>query len=152
MSIEDICAFVSLSDKLATAGQPSEEQIPTLAENGFNVVINLGLQDPRYCIPDEEGLVTWYGMSYHHIPVEFSTPTKEDINKFFQVMDDCQDEKVFVHCAANYRASCFVAMYGQARYGWSERQAMEFIRGVWEPDRVWLEFMNNSKVMIDQAT
>lgn len=149
MSIKDIRAFVSLSDKLATAGQPSEQQIHAICESRFDVVINLGLQDPRYCLPDEEGLIKSLGMAYHHIPVEFNAPTTENLVQFFQVMDDCQGKKIFIHCAANYRVSCFVSMYVQARYGWSEMQAMEYIRCVWEPDQTWLQFMNNSKAMID---
>lgn len=143
MSIEDICAFVSLSDRLATAGQPSEQQIYLISESGFEVVINLGLLDPRYCLPDEEGLTRSLGMSYHHIPVEFSTPKKEDLFKFFRIMDSCKGKKVFVHCAANYRVSCFVSIYAQVNLGWSELQAKNYIRSIWEPDHIWLQFMNS---------
>lgn len=155
MSIEEIRGFVALSDKLATAGQPSEEQIKRFPDEGYDVVINLGLMDPRYCLADEHGLVESLGMSYYHIPVEFGAPTTTDLARFFRVMDDNQDKKIFVHCAANYRVSCFVAMYAQAHYGWSDLEALNFIKRVWEPDHVWLQFMNNSaataKVAVSDA-
>lgn len=150
MSVEDVCAFVPVSDTLATAGQPSEAQLSDLSKAGFEVVINLGLQDPRYCLPDEGRVVTQLGMSYHHIPVEFSKPTAEDLSKFFDVMDRCRGRKVLVHCAANYRVSCFVSVYAQARLGWSEGEAMAFVRDVWEPDETWLQFMSRSKILIEQ--
>jgi hypothetical protein len=38
-------------------------------------------------------------------------------------MDASRDKKVFVHCAANYRVSSFVALYGEARLGWSRSRA-----------------------------
>ncbi len=149
MSIEDVRDFVSLSDKLATAGQPSEKQIREIFESGFEVIINLGLQDPRYCLSDENALATSFGMAYYQIPVEFSAPTKQDLEKFFAIMDSCQDKKVFVHCAANYRVSCFVSLYAQAHYGWSESEAMDHIRSIWEPDRIWQQFLNSSKTHIN---
>ena len=40
MPIEDIKNFVSVSAQLATAGQPSEQQVDELARAGFDVVEN----------------------------------------------------------------------------------------------------------------
>ena len=78
-------------------------------------MVNLGLLDPRYCLTDEAGSVAALGLAYHHIPVDFNAPQAEDLLRFFAVMDGAQDQKVFVHCAANYRVSSFVALYGEAR-------------------------------------
>jgi protein tyrosine phosphatase (PTP) superfamily phosphohydrolase (DUF442 family) len=141
MAIEDIRNFVSLSERLATAGQPSEQQVQELARAGFEVVVNLGLLDPRYCLADEASLAGSLGMAYHHIPVDFTAPQFDDLKKFFNVMDRCCDKKVFIHCAANYRVSGFVALYGQATLGWSVSQADAHIRRVWEPNDTWIEFI-----------
>ena len=110
----DIRNFVGLSDSLATAGQPSEPQLKTLAA-GFEMVVNLGLLDPRVCLPDEPGLIQSLGMAYRHIPVDFNAPRFENLERFFEVMDASRDQRVFVHCAANYRVSAFVALYGEAK-------------------------------------
>ena len=117
MAIEHIKNFVSLSEQLATAGQPSEQQVQELAREGFEVVVNLGLLDPRYCLADEAGLTGSLGMMYHHIPVDFKAPQFDDLKKFFDVMDESRDKRVFVHCAANYRVSGFIALYRAGQMG-----------------------------------
>lgn len=145
MGIEEIRGFVSLSDNLATAGQPFEEQIRELAKEGFEVIINLGLLDPRYCLENEAGLVHSLGLEYRHIPVDFQAPKIEDLKQFFAAMEASQGKKLFVHCAANYRVSSFISLYGQAKLGWSLRQAEEHIEKLWEPNEVWARFIEVSR-------
>jgi protein tyrosine phosphatase (PTP) superfamily phosphohydrolase (DUF442 family) len=81
------------------------------------------------------------GLIYHHIPVDFNAPQASDLRQFFDVMDAARDRKVFVHCAANYRVSGFVALYGQERLGWSPEQADAHVRRVWEPNDTWTQFI-----------
>jgi protein tyrosine phosphatase (PTP) superfamily phosphohydrolase (DUF442 family) len=145
MGIEDIIGFVSLSGELATAGQPSEEQIRELAKEGFEVIINLGLLDPRYCLEDEAGLVHSLSLEYHHIPVDFQAPGSEDLKHFFEAVQASRGKKVFVHCAVNYRVSSFISLYGQAKLGWSPQQAEEHIKSLWEPNEVWARFIEVSR-------
>ena len=145
MAIEEIRNYVALSDELATGGQPSEEQVRRLAQAGFETVINLGLLDPRYCLEDEAGLVRSLGLEYQHIPVDFQAPTMEDLRQFFAAMQEAQGKRVFVHCAANYRVSSFVSLYGQAKLGWSSEQAAAHIRRLWEPNEVWAAFIERSQ-------
>ena len=142
MSILDIKNLIVLSDRLATAGQPSEAQLRALAGEGYALVINLGLMDPRYCLDDEAGTVRAAGMSYCHIPVEFAAPKMAQLDTFFAAMDSNADRKVFVHCAANYRVTCFVALYGRHHWNWSAAQGAEFIGAVWQPDDVWQAFID----------
>ncbi len=141
MGIEDIRNFVLVSEYLATGGQPSEQQVRELSGAGFDVIVNLGLFDPRYCLADEAGLARSLGVTYHHVPVDFMAPQSSDLDRFFGVMDASRDKKVFVHCAANYRASSFVALYGQAKLGWSAAEADAHVRRVWEPNETWTEFI-----------
>ena len=145
MAIEDIRNFVCLSDKLATAGQPSEEQVKELAGAGFEVIVNLGVLDPRYGLPDEVGLAESLGMTYHHIPVDFKAPPFGSLKKFFDVMDASHDKRVFVHCAANYRVSVFIALYAQVRLGWSVDAANAHIRRLWDPNDTWMGFIEVSR-------
>lgn len=136
--------LVQVSEHLATAGQPSEQQLRALAERGIEVVINLGLMDPRYCLADERALVAELGLQYYHIPVEFTKPQACELAAFCDVMDAHASQKIFVHCAANYRVTCFVALYGQLRLSWTEQRADTLIRAVWEPDPLWQEFMDTA--------
>jgi protein tyrosine phosphatase (PTP) superfamily phosphohydrolase (DUF442 family) len=145
MAIEDIRNFVPVSERLATGGQPSEQQVRELSAAGFEVVVNLGLLDPRYCLADEAGLVESLGAAYFHIPVDFKAPRSEDLEKFFDVMEGSRDKNVFVHCAANYRVSSFIALYGQAKLGWPAEDADAHIRRVWEPNDVWAKFIETAR-------
>jgi len=144
MSMEDIKNLVVVSPHLATAGQPSAEQLGAVATEGYQLVINLGLMDKRYCLDDEAGLVGALGMDYHHIPVEFASPRLSDLSAFFAIMDANAGRRILVHCAANYRVTCFVALYGRMRWGWTETQAAELIARVWQPDQVWKDFMRHA--------
>jgi len=145
MALEEIKNYRSVSPDLATAGQPTEAQIKEVAEAGFDAVVNLGLLDPRYCLPDEAGLVRSLGLEYFHIPVDFQAPLRGDLEKFFEAMAACDHKRVFVHCAANYRVSCFVSLYGQARLGWSLAEAQAHIAALWEPNEVWSAFLADSR-------
>jgi len=145
MAIEDIRNFVLVSDDLATAGQPSEAQMKDVARAGFEIVVNLGLLDPRYCLADEAGLAESLGMTYRHVPVDFAAPRLEDLDQFFDVMQLSRGKKVFAHCAANYRVSSFVALYGEARLGWSTEEADAHIRRVWTPNDTWSNFIDAAR-------
>lgn len=149
MNLNEIKNFSRINDSLATAGQPSEEQIRAIAANRYSVVINLGLIDPRYCLDDEAGLVRSLGMAYHHIPVDFEAPDQVDLVRFFEIMNDYPDQKVFVHCAANYRVSVFVALFGQKEWNWPVSEADEHIRRIWNPDVVWTSFIEESRRRLD---
>jgi protein tyrosine phosphatase (PTP) superfamily phosphohydrolase (DUF442 family) len=145
MALDDIKNFIAVSDDLGTAGQPSEAQLRDVADAGFDVVVNLGLLDPRYCLADEAGIVSSLGLDYHHIPVDFNAPQPADLQRFFDVMDGAGNKKAFVHCAANYRVSSFVALYGESRLGWSQAQADAHMRRVWEPNETWTRFIAEAR-------
>jgi len=74
-----------------------------------------------------------------------NAPQPDDLRRFVDAMDASQDKKVFVHCAANYRVSSFVALYGEARLGWSPEQGDAHIRRIWEPNETWMRFIAASR-------
>ena len=141
-ALESIVRYVPLSESLATAGQPSEEQLAAVAAAGFEVVVNLALHtDPRYSLKDEAATVASVGIEYIHIPVQFSSPTAADLSAFFAAMDSAGQRKVFVHCAHNKRVPVFIALHRIAKQGWSEAAALEAMREVWQPDATWEKFI-----------
>lgn len=141
MPIETMANFVPLGDRIATAGQPGEQELREVADAGYRAVINLGLLDPRYCLADEAGLATSLGLLYRHIPVNFDGPTLENFRDFVAAMDEWKDERVLVHCAANYRVSSFMAVYGEMRLGWTREQADRHARLLWPLNDVWTNFL-----------
>jgi protein tyrosine phosphatase (PTP) superfamily phosphohydrolase (DUF442 family) len=145
MALRDIKHFIPIDDRLATAGQPTEAQLGEVAAAGFQAVINLGLLDPGYCLPDEAGLVASLGLTYKHIPVKFDKPALEDLRTFIAAMDALRDRRVFVHCAANYRVSVFVALWCELRLGWPRARADRHVQRLWKPSPGWALFLEHGR-------
>jgi protein tyrosine phosphatase (PTP) superfamily phosphohydrolase (DUF442 family) len=142
-AIETIFNFLPVDERLASSGQPREGEVRALARAGFEVVINLGLHDdPRYSLPDEEGLVRSLGMQYEHIPVDFAKPAEKNLQDFFSAMDRYNKKKVLVHCAANKRVSVFLGLYFALRKDQDAEKAFALMRDVWEPDETWQSFIS----------
>jgi len=148
MALDDIKNFIRVSEGLGTAGQPTEAQVAEVAAAGFSAVVNLGILDPKYCLPDEAGLVASLGMDYRHIPVIFDAPAVEDFRAFVATMDGWADKRVLAHCAANYRVSAFVALYGELRLGWTRARADEHARRLWQPNTTWRELIERCRAEV----
>ncbi len=141
--LDDIYNFRLVNDRLATAGQPTEPQLREVAALDFDAVINLALHDdPRYSLRDETGLVSGLGMRYVHIPVPFDAPHAAHLERFFAAMQSTEGQKVFVHCAANLRATAFVGLYLHNRRGMPVAQAFATLHSVWQPNEVWSAFID----------
>ncbi|MCR4347508.1 MAG: protein tyrosine phosphatase family protein [Sulfuricaulis sp.] len=144
-TLEKIYNYRRLSDMIATAGQPTEEELTTVTEAGFEVVVNLALHDAEYSLPDERKTVESLGMRYIHLPVVWEHPTQDDLEDFFEIMDELAGKRVFVHCAANKRVSVFMALYRLRRQGWLPDVTMPDVLAIWEPDSVWQEFLEMAR-------
>lgn len=126
----------------AGSGQPTEEQFQDVSESGVRCVINLALPTSTYALPDERGVVIKFGMEYVHIPVSFEAPQVADYLKFEEAMDLRRDVNVLVHCAMNFRASAFMALYRIRRTGADRDRALDDMRSVWEPDAAWSKLID----------
>jgi protein tyrosine phosphatase (PTP) superfamily phosphohydrolase (DUF442 family) len=142
-ALEAIYNFRWRGEHLGTAGQPLEDEFPAVAQAGFQVVINLALLDADYSLPDEPGLVRSLGMTFIHIPVSWEMPTADKLLAFFEVMAGHAEQRIFLHCAANMRASVFLALYRILRLGWTREAAMADVHDVWQPDFVWQSFIDD---------
>ena len=130
--LETVRNFQVVSDRLASSGQIGYDQIPLIAEQGYDVVINLAIADEER--NGQEGfLVAQNGLSYVHIPVDWQDPKVSDVEKFLGVMEAYKDQKVYVHCFANMRASAFVYLYRTLSEGVSEEEARATMLQVWDP-------------------
>jgi len=144
-TLASIVRYVRVSESLATAGQPSEAQLELIAKSEFEVVVNLALHDdPRYSLKDETATVLSLGMQYVHIPVQFSSPTQQDLSLFFAAMERIGERRVFVHCAHNKRVPVFIALHRIIKQGWGASEALAAMRQVWQPDATWENFIAQS--------
>ncbi|HQU17405.1 MAG: phosphatase [Chromatiales bacterium 21-64-14] len=140
MSIERITHYLRISERLCSSGQPDEAGFQAIAAAGFSAVINLAMPDSERAIPEEGSIVTELGMSYHHIPVPFDAPGPKHLKRFIGLMEGLKDERVWVHCAANYRVSAFLYLYRRWQ-GMPEDEARTALLPAWQPNPTWRAFM-----------
>ncbi|MCE1255637.1 MAG: protein tyrosine phosphatase family protein, partial [Anaerolineae bacterium] len=106
--LESIINFKDFSDSIVTSGQPDASIFPEIHAAGFQVVINLATANSFRAIAEEGDLVRNAGMDYVHIPVVWENPTPEDFARFVEEMLRRQNQKLFIHCAMNWRVSSFM--------------------------------------------
>lgn len=139
--IEDIYNFLKLSDRIATSGQPNQEQFQAIKAAGYQVIVNLALPESPNALKDEKQIVESQGMQYVHIPVIWENPTIENVTDFFSVMEAIADKKVFVHCAANMRVSAFMYLYRYLNQGISDEDAKKDLQKILIPNEIWQKFI-----------
>ncbi|MDH4273755.1 MAG: protein tyrosine phosphatase family protein [Gammaproteobacteria bacterium] len=151
--LDDIYNYQPVNDMLATSGQPTEAQLKIIANAGFQVVINLALHnDQRYSLRDEAGSVNGLGMEYIHIPVAWEHPLGSDLQQFFAAMKRSAGKKIFLHCAANMRASAFLGLYRVLEQGMPPDQAFDIMQLIWEPNAVWSGFIDQMLARVSNAS
>ena len=95
-----------LSDNISAGGQPSADNLRSLAGEGYRSIVNLrrdGEKD-QPLTPEAEGeAAREAGLDYRHIPVNPAAPTDEDVAAFKAAIADLPGP-VYVHCAAGGRA------------------------------------------------
>ena len=143
-ALGSIFNYQRLSDRIATAGQPSEAELAAVAAAGFEAVINLGLVDAPYALADERSVAQALGLDYRHIPVLWERPVPSDLARFIETMEALAGQRVFVHCAANKRVSVFMALYRIRKLGWSRTEALAEVARIWEPEGVWQAFIEQA--------
>jgi NAD+ diphosphatase len=143
-ALKAIRDFREIDPSLATAGQPTAEQLIVVRSAGYQTVINLALPTSDHALPDERATVNALGLRYHAIPVRWEQPSRADYQQFVEVMDAerAAGRRVFVHCAANKRVSAFVYLYRVLSLGVPKAQAAADLDAVWEPDDNWARFID----------
>lgn len=140
--LEEIRAFLPISERLATSGQIEYNEIPAIKDAGYEVVVNLAPASKER--NGEEGFrVTEQGMAYVQIPVDWENPSPRDFDLFAGVMKANQDRKVYVHCFANMRVSVFVYLYRTLELGVPREQARADLGKIWDPatEPQWARFI-----------
>lgn len=133
---------VQVDARLGTSGFLTAESLDEIADAGYRVLVNLLPADHRSTLADEADRAARRDMRYHHIPVDFAAPQEADLRAFETTMQGVNpDARVWVHCAANYRVTAFIALYGSRRLGWDRERAEALIAEVWTPDDTWRAFI-----------
>lgn len=136
-----ILNYVKINELISTSGQPKIEELELIANEGFEVVINLAMPTTSNALKNEDKIVSSLNMSYIHIPVDFENPKLSDLKLFLNILQALGANKVWVHCAKNYRVSAFMYVYHKYILHTPFEQIDLSIFDMWQPSLVWQELM-----------
>ena len=136
--------YLKISDKLHTAAQPDYDQFKLIKDSGVEIIINLAEIDSPGAIENESQLVVENMMDYINIPVDFKQPASAELESFFNIMIHSTSKTVLVHCAYNWRVSCFIYLYRIIKLGISEEEAKRDMLKIWEPNKTWQFFIETN--------
>jgi uncharacterized protein (TIGR01244 family) len=131
MSVDETFNFRRVADRVTTSGLVNAEQLATLGSEGYQAVINLLPDNYEHAIQNEAMIVRDQGLDYVYIPVDFAAPTHDDFAAFSDAMRAHADDRVHVHCAANYRVSAFYGLYAQSQGLCTEATADALMQDLW---------------------
>lgn len=136
-----ILNYVKINELISTSGQPKIEELELIANEGFEVVINLAVPTTSNALKNEDKIVSSLNMSYIHIPVDFENPKISDLKLFLNILQALGANKVWIHCAKNYRVSAFMYVYHKYILHTPFEQIDLSIFDIWQPSLIWQELM-----------
>ena len=136
-----ILNYVKINELISTSGQLKIEELELIANEGFEVVINLAVPTTSNALENEDKIVSSLNMSYIHIPVDFENPKISDLKLFLNVLQALGANKVWIHCAKNYRVSAFMYVYHKYILRTPFEEIDLSIFDMWQPSLVWQELM-----------
>jgi protein tyrosine phosphatase (PTP) superfamily phosphohydrolase (DUF442 family) len=146
--LEDIYNFLPFTETLLSSGMLTAGQMAEVSKSGVELVINLALPTSEKALPNEADLVSSLGMKYIGIPVKWEEPTRQNLEDFMTAMDANRENKILVHCQANYRATGFITLYRILRLGWAPAEAFKDLRRIWnlEDYPIWKKFIEENLI------
>ncbi len=139
--VDDIVNYREYSATLSSSGQPTEDQLESLAKAGFERVVFLAFSDHDESLAGEDRLVKGLAMEYAQIPVDWEAPSVSDFKMFAGLMGREPAGKTLVHCQVNFRASTFSFLYRVLFQDVPLDVAKEDLNTVWVPNGTWREFI-----------
>ena len=142
--MEEILNYIKIDELISTSGQPTIEQFKKIKNEGFDVVINLALCDSSNAIENEDKIVTSLGLNYFHIPVDFEEPKIESVKLFLSIMSSLKENKIWLHCALNYRVTAFMYLYHKHILNTPFEEINLSMFDEWTPSKKWQDLMKSS--------
>ena len=136
-----ILNHIKINELISTSGQLKIEEFEIIANEGFEVVINLAVPTTSNSLENEDKIVANLNMSYIHIPVNFENPKISDLKLFLNILQSLGANKVWIHCAKNYRVSAFMYVYHKYILHTPFEQIDLSIFDIWQPSLIWQELM-----------
>jgi len=134
MNVDQAYNYRLVSEKIATAGVVKAKILATLSDQGIEAVINLMPDDSEYAVDGERSIIQRQGIEYWYLPVGFESPQLGEYLQFRDKLNQLDNKKILIHCAANYRVSAFYSRYAIETGIWSVNDADKFMLSIWNPD------------------
>ena len=110
-------------ENLTVGGQPSQDDLTSLAEEGYGLVINLRTEG-EFSDFNEGEVVESLGMKYINIPVQGSSGlTEENAALLHQALESVEGP-VLLHCGSGKRAGSLLGVEGYLFHDLSEEEAV----------------------------
>ncbi len=138
--VEDLPRYFELTPRIGTGGQPTEAGFRSLAEKGYEVIVNLRTPNEGVDLAAEEKCVKDLGLRYYNIPVIGKEPRAEQAEAFLTLMEETKDQRVFVHCAAASRVGAFMLIQRVLKDGIPQEKAEEEARQIGLRSDILLKF------------
>ena len=114
--------FLRVNKEFCTGGQPRNEHLAKLKEEGVRAVINL--RPPgEHRAEEERAEAERLGLRYFNIPVVFAEPKEEQATEFLRLTDDEANRPAFIHCTGAIRVGAFWMIRRVLRDGWTVEDA-----------------------------
>jgi len=114
--------FLRVNKDFCTGGQPRNEHLSKLKEEGVRVIINL--RPPgEHRAEEERAEAERLGLRYFNIPVVFADPKEEQATEFLKLTDDEANRPAFIHCTGAIRVGAFWMIRRVLRDGWTIEDA-----------------------------
>ena len=139
-----ILNHIKINELISTSGQLKIEEFELIANEGFEVVINLAVPTTSNSLENEDKIVSNLNMTYIHIPVSFENPKISDLKLFLNILQSLGVNKVWIHCAKNYRVSAFIYVYHKYILHTPFEEIDLSIFDIWKPSLIWQELMKVS--------
>jgi protein tyrosine phosphatase (PTP) superfamily phosphohydrolase (DUF442 family) len=136
--------FRENADFISSSGAITENGLASLVTQGYQLIINLLPDSSEKALMNEQELAESGNIKYFYIPVDFNHPLETDYLQFVDILKANPNQKIHIHCACNYRASAFYAVYAFENNLLSKDEALAFIADIWQPAEfpVWASFLH----------
>ena len=136
-SYKELPNFHRVTEKLYRGAQPLTGGVKKLSELGVKSIINLRGEDDLTQREEQEAKSA--GLRYYNISMPgLSAPSEEQVNRIMALIDDPENQPVFVHCKrGSDRTGTIVAVFRISHDGWTADQATAEAKKL---GMSWMEF------------
>jgi len=114
---DSIRNYLRVNEDFCTAGQPTNEELTALRDDGIVAVLNLRRPSEHDAAAEQAG-VEELGMKYFNIPVDGANPQDAQAEEFLALTDDPENRPMFIHCGSANRVGALWVIRRVLRDGW----------------------------------